>query len=420
MSALMPTNSLAMNEARKAVRDVPLEEIDVSDPELFRNDTVGLYFDRLRDECPVHRGHSERFGDYWSVTRFEHIRQVELNHEVFSSEPVITIRDIPKEHQRPMFIAMDPPKHDDQRKVVTPIVAADNLARMEQTIRERTCKVLDELPRDVEFDWVETVSIELTTLMLATLFDFPLEDRKLLTYWSDVATVDLTAGTAIDTEDKRKAELMKCLEYFSRLWRERANAEPRPDLVSMLAHSTATREMPPIEFLGNLVLLIVGGNDTTRNSMSGSIMAMNRFPDEIAKLRADPTLIGKSFVPELVRWQTPLAHMRRTARVDGEIAGQKIRAGEKVVMWYLSGNYDERAIDSPRQFIADRPRARQHLSFGFGIHHCVGNRLAEMQLRILWEELLARVDRIEITGEPERTFSNFVHGWTKMPVVIPS
>ena len=415
MNAVTP---LEPNAARDEAWSLPLEDIDVSDPVLHQNDTIGFYFDRLREECPVHFGRTERFGDFWSVTRYKDIMAVDTNHAVYSSEPAITIRDVPSEFRRPNFITMDPPKHDHQRKAVSPIVAPANLARMESTIRERTQRVLDGLPVNEEFDWVEHVSIELTTLMLATLFDFPLEDRKLLTYWSDVATVDLTSGGPIDTDEKRIAELTKCLEYFTGLWNERVNEEPRPDLISMMSHAEATRNMDPHEFLGNLILLIVGGNDTTRNSMSGSIVATNRYPDEDRKVRAHPELIASSFVPEIIRWQTPLAHMRRTVKEDTEINGQPIEAGDKVIMWYLSGNRDADAIEDPYAFIADRARPRQHLSFGFGIHRCVGNRLAELQLKILWEEIHARFSRVEMVSEPKRTFSNFVHGWTKVPVRV--
>ena len=414
MNAVTP---LEPDAARDEAWSLPLEDIDVSDPVLHKNDTIGFYFDRLREECPVHFGRTERFGDFWSVTRYKDIMAVDTNHAVYSSEPAITIRDVPSEFRRPNFITMDPPKHDHQRKAVSPIVAPANLARMESTIRERTQRVLDGLPVNEEFDWVEHVSIELTTLMLATLFDFPLEDRKLLTYWSDVATVDLTSGGPIDTDEKRIAELTKCLEYFTGLWNERVNEEPRPDLISMMSHAEATRNMDPHEFLGNLILLIVGGNDTTRNSMSGSIVATNRYPDEDRKVRANPELIASSFVPEIIRWQTPLG-MRRTVKEDTEINGQPVKAGDKVIMWYLSGNRDADAIEDPYAFIADRARPRQHLSFGFGIHRCVGNRLAELQLKILWEEIHTRFSRVEMVGEPERTFSNFVHGWTKVPVRV--
>jgi cytochrome P450 len=299
------------------------------------------------------------------------------------------------------------------------IVAPANLNNMEKLIRERTCKVLDGLPRNETFDWVERVSIELTNLMLATLFDFPLEDRQLLTHWTYVATSLKTIYTPDGMEpEARMVELGKMLAYFTRLWNERVNEPPRTDLVSMLAHGAATRNMSPREYMGNLVLLIVGGNDTTRNSMSGGLLALHNHPDQYAKLRANPALID-SMVPEIIRWQTPLAFMRRTAVADAELGGKQIRKGDKVVMWYLSGNRDEEAIENADQFIIDRARPRQHLSFGFGIHRCVGNRLAELQLKILWEEILKRFPVIEVVGDPQRVRSTFVRGFTHLPVRIP-
>ena len=301
---------------------------------------------------------------------------------------------------------------------MSPIVAPGNLANMEGMIRERTRKVLDGLPRDETFDWVDRVSIELTTLMLATLFDFPLEDRRLLTWWSDVATMNKAVNPDALEPAERMAELGKMLGYFTKLWNERVNAPPRTDLISMLAHGAATRNMSPMEFMGNLVLLIVGGNDTTRNSMTGGLLALHDNPDQMAKLRANPGLV-ESLVPEIIRWQTPLAHMRRTAVADIELGGKQIKAGDKVAMWYLSGNRDETAIENASQFIVDRARPRQHLAFGFGIHRCVGNRLAEMQLRILWEEILPRFPVIEVLGPPVRVRSTFVRGFTHLPVRIP-
>ena len=417
----MNAPAAGLDAATRQALQTPLDQIDVSNPELFVNDTVGLYFQRLRREAPVHRSHSPLFGDYWSITTYQDIMHVDTHHGIFSSDSSyggITITDAPMEFRNPSFITMDPPRHDDQRKAVSPIVAPGNLAHMEHTIRQRTQDVLSKLPRNQPFNWVDEVSIELTTRMLATLFDFPFDDRRLLTHWSDVAT-SMPGTTGVTTTwDERAQVLGQCLAYFTRLWNERVNEPPRTDLISMLAHAPATRHMGPREFLGNLVLLIVGGNDTTRNSMSGSVLAMSRFPDEMDKLRARPALID-SMVPEIIRWQTPLAHMRRTAVADSEVGGQLIKKGDKVVMWYLSGNRDESVIDQPERFIIDRPRPRQHLAFGFGIHRCVGNRLAELQLKILWEEILLRFPRIEVVGAPQRTLSNFVRGYTHLPVVIP-
>lgn len=400
---------------------MPIDQIDPSNAALFENNTVLHYFERLRRDDPVHLSSSPHFGQYWSVTKFQDIMQVDTNHAVYSSDWTkggISIADPVPGQSLQMFIAMDPPVHDVQRMAVSPIVAPSNLANMQGLIRERTCRVLDSLPRNETFDWVEKVSIELTTMMLATLFDFPLEDRHLLTHWSDIATSNSDVDPKAPSREQRWAELNQMLTYFTRLWNERVNAPPGNDLVSMLAHAPETRNMSPMELMGNLTLLIVGGNDTTRNSMTGGLLALSQNPGEWAKLRANPALID-NMVSEIIRWQTPLAHMRRTALVDTELGGKQIKKGDKVVMWYLSGNHDESAIPNANTFLIDRPRARQHVSFGFGIHRCVGNRLAEMQLRILWEEILKRFPVIEVLGEPVRIRSSFVRGYAELPVRIP-
>ncbi|PND54191.1 cytochrome P450 [Mycobacterium sp. ENV421] len=418
----MTEMTVAASDATNAAYGMALEDIDVSNPVLFRDNTWHPYFKRLREEDPVHYCKSSMFGPYWSVTKYRDIMAVETNPKVFSSEAKsggITIMDDNAAASLPMFIAMDPPKHDVQRKTVSPIVAPENLATMESVIRQRTGDLLDGLPINEEFDWVHRVSIDLTTKMLATLFDFPWDDRAKLTRWSDVTTA-LPGGGIIDSEEQRMAELMECATYFTELWNQRVNAEPKNDLISMMAHSESTRHMAPEEYLGNVVLLIVGGNDTTRNSMTGGVLALNEFPDEYRKLSANPALIS-SMVSEIIRWQTPLSHMRRTALEDIEFAGKHIRQGDKVVMWYVSGNRDPEAIDNPDTFIIDRAKPRQHLSFGFGIHRCVGNRLAELQLNILWEEILKRWPdplQIQVLQEPTRVLSPFVKGYESLPVRI--
>ncbi len=403
----------------------PIGQIDVSNPHLYQDDTWRPWFERLRREDPVHWCEQGMYGAYWSVTRYRDIMAVDANHTAFSSDALfggIALRDLPLDLRRPSFISMDPPKHDEQRKIVSPIVAPANLQNLSGTIRARVGRILDELPRGETFDWVDRVAVELTTQMLATLFDFPFEERRMLTYWSNVATVNTRAGTEIDSEDKRNAVLDQAVAYFTELWHQRAAEPPRPDLISMLAHGEATRDLPsrPHEFMGNLLLLIVGGNDTTRNSISGSLLALNQFPDEFRKLRANPGLVT-SMVPEIIRWQTPVIHMRRTALQDVQLGGKTIRKGDKVAMWYLSGNRDEDAIERADDFIIDRARPRQHLSFGFGIHRCVGNRLAEMQLQILWEEILKRDwPLIEVVSEPVRSYSNLLRSISALQVRIPA
>ncbi|MBV9693089.1 MAG: cytochrome P450, partial [Alphaproteobacteria bacterium] len=406
----------ALKAAIEDAKSIPLEAIDVSRLDLWSSDTHWPYFERLRKEDPVHYCAKSEFGPYWSITKYNDIMAVDTNHQVFSSHREITIFDESKDDtELPMFIAMDPPKHDAQRKVVSPIVAPANLERMESLIRERAGKILDALPIGETFDWVDKVSIELTTQMLATLFDFPFEDRRKLTYWSDVTTTVPGPGRLVETVEEQTSAVLECLDYFIKLWNERVNSEPAMDLISMLAHSEATRNMGPMEYLGNVILLIVGGNDTTRNTITGSVLALNQNPDQYQKLREHPELIP-SMVSETIRWQTPLAHMRRTATRDFELNGKTIKKGDKVVMWYVSGNRDDEVIERPNEYIIDRQNPRRHISFGYGIHRCVGNRLAEMQLRVIWEEILKRFPKIEVVAEPVHIASPFTKGYAQLLV----
>jgi cytochrome P450 len=409
-------------DARARAYALPIEEVNPAQAALFQADAMWPYFERLRREDPVHYTAQSEFGPYWSITKFNDIMAVETNHQVFSSESTlggITIGgQAGGDGPRPMFISMDPPKHDVQRKAVSPAVSPSNLATLEPIIRERAGAILDSLPIGEEFDWVDKVSIELTTMTLATLFDFPFEERRKLTRWSDVITA-LPGHGVIDSMEQKMAEMMECFQYFGRLWNERVNAPPAGDLISMMAHAEATRNMDPREYQGNIVLLIVGGNDTTRNTITGSVLALNQNPDQYAKLRENPDLIA-SMVSETIRWQTPLAHMRRTALSDIEFQGKSIKKGDKVVMWYVSGNRDEDVIEDADRYIIDRERPRHHVSFGFGIHRCVGNRLAELQLKVIWEEILARFPDFQVVGEPKRVYSTFIKGYESLPVVIPA
>jgi len=401
---------------------VPLDKIDVSDAELFETDTHWGYFERLRKEDPVHYCAESAFGGYWSITRYDDIVQVEKSPEIFSSARSITLGDPdPNFPLEAGFITMDGAKHDAHRKVVQPVASPRNLTVLEPLIRKRAIELLESLPVGETFDWVDRVSIELTTGMLATLFDFPYEQRRKLTLWSDAATAspEEVAGGAAIVSDERRTAMMECLAMFTELRKQRENKPPseRLDMVTALANGEATRGMDPMEYLGTLILLIVGGNDTTRNSISGGVVALNENPAEYQKLRDDPGLIP-NMVSEIIRWQTPLAHMRRTATQATELRGKSIRKGDKVALWYVSANRDDAIFARPNEFLIDRKNARQHLSFGIGVHFCMGSRLAEMQLRVLWEEALARFRHVEVVGKPVRVRSNFVKGYAELPVRV--
>jgi cytochrome P450 len=404
------TATTRAEEARARAYATPLKDFRPHAVEHFTSDTLWPWFERLRAEDPVHYTAASEYGPYWSITRFDDIVACESDVARLSSSAEhggITLFEPPegsdpaqRSGERASFISLDPPRHEAQRRVAAPMFSTQSLAQLEPVIRARAAAILDELPVDEDFDFVDRVAVELTSQMLATLFDFPFEHRRMLPRFSDY----LLSPRAEEAESRRQqTEMFMTLQMF----------------VPLLANDPATDGGgDPQNYMSNIILLIVAGSDTTRHSITGGLLALDQHPGEYARLRANPTLL-ESAVPEIIRWQSPVAYMRRTALADLEIGGKTIRKGEKIAMWYVSGNRDESAIPHADEFIIDRARPRAHAAFGFGIHRCLGQRLAEMQLRVVWEEMLARFPVIEVTGEPTRLNSNFVKGYSRLPVRIP-
>ncbi|MBI4693944.1 MAG: cytochrome P450 [Gammaproteobacteria bacterium] len=399
---------------------VPIERLDVSDPRLALDQTWKRYFERMREEAPVHYLKDSKFGPFWSVTRYDDVVAVEDQPQIYSSSwehggiTILDMQDLGV--QLRMFIAMDDPEHAEQRKTVSPALLPGEIKKMAEPMRVRTAEVLDALPVGVPFDWVEHVSVELTTRMLSILLDFPWDERHKLPYWSDwAANIDIGTDPVLNAERERIMHEMA--GYFLKLFGERKAAPPKGDLISVMAHSEAMSNLDYQRFLGNIALLVVGGNDTTRNSMSGLVYQINTFPEEWAKLKANSALAANAAV-EVVRLQTPIAHMRRTALADTELGGQKIRKGDKVVIWYNAANRDEAVFPDGDRFDVNRENARRHLSFGYGIHRCLGARLAELQLATLIEEMLKRGMEVKYASPPERLSSCFLNAYGRMMVTM--
>ena len=398
----------------------PLSPIDVSQNALYVENTWREPFAQLRADMPLSWREDSPFGSYWSAVTHDLISEVELRHDVFSSRwdlGNITIAEAVNGEGFPNFIAQDPPIHTAQRRVIAPAFSPSQMLGLVAQVKARTKAIMDDLPIGETFDWVERVSIPQTLGMLCILFDMPFAEWRDIKRWSDWAS-----GVSADnlTDEYRMEFLVQMTEMLGRFDRELEDRRTKPatdDLLSRMVHSDAMGHMEPMERIANIALLIVGGNDTTRNSMSALVEAFDCYPEELERLRVDPSLIPNA-AQEIVRWQSPVTHMRRTALEDTELGGQTIRKGEKVVMWYISANRDEKVFPDAERFDVGRDNARRHLGFGHGIHRCVGAKLAEAQLASLIEEIVTRNIRIQPQGEPTRLASPFLHGFTAMPVQI--
>ncbi len=392
---------------------------DLTDPDLYQTDAFREHFARLRRESPVGWNEETTGGGGWAVTRYDDVVAVSKNPQLFSSAREHGGHRLYDERVRnptsgATMLSMDPPEHVHHRRMIAPGFTPRRLEAMQARIRERVVTLIDRMQaHGHECDFVSTFAAELPMQVLAELFDAPAEDRATLLGWSNAVIGE-------DDPDFRKAPttvsaaLRGLGAYAVRLRAERLK-KPGDDLITMLAHANVDGAPLTIDrFIATFILLVIAGNETTRNSLSLGVWALTQHPEQKRRLLADPSLLPRA-VKEIIRWGAPVLHMRRTALADTELRGVPIRRGDKVVLWYCSANRDETAWPDADAFDVGRTGA-EHVGFGTGQHLCLGARLAELQLTLAFEELLARLPGLEVSGPFRKLRSNFLNGPKAMTV----
>jgi len=401
-------------------QDVDIDTIDLSEADEFEHGPPHHLFQRLRDDAPVHHNRSRDEADFWNVTRHADVMAVTADEVTFSSaSPIAFMHDeksiLPVEVLQGMMINMDPPKHSRYRKVVRAAFTPKAMAEFDPAIEKLCTELVDDIAERGECDFVEDLAITLPIAAICAVLGIPGADVKQLYNWTNVL-IGAQDPMLRSSDEALFQALGEIGEYAGGLVAERQQA-PRDDLMSRIVHAEIEGQRLEFEELVAFFILLFGaGNETSRNTLSLGLRALMLHPAEKQKLIDDPSLIPNA-VEEIFRWVTPLMHFRRTATVDTRIGDQDIAAGEKVVVWYSSANRDERAIEDPFRFDVSRdPRAVQQAAFGNGIHKCLGQHLARLELVHMYRELLMRLPDIEPAGEPVHVLSNLFYGLKTMPV----
>jgi cytochrome P450 len=397
------------------------EFIDLSDHDAFVEAVPHEAFAALREHDPVHWNPEPDGPGFWAVTRYGDIRAVHRDVGTYSSEIGGTsLEDLEPEYieARKSMIDMDPPRHDELRGLIARRFTPRAVGVWEEQVRTVTRDVLDRALPMGEFDFVAEIASEIPMQVFAEILGVPQEERRVIIEIGDRLLGNADPEYAVPSDDAHRhlpfssPAALEMFEFGRRLAAQRRK-EPRNDIITQLAFEPLTQQ----EFDVYFVLLATAGNETTRHTITHGLLGLLEHPDELARLRDEPSL-GKSAAEEMLRWATPVHHFRRTAAVDTELAGTGIKAGDKVTTWFVSGNRDETVFEDPYRFDVGRT-PNPHMAFGpGGIHHCMGAHLAKMEVRIAFEELLARTDQIELTGPPERLRSNFFNGVKRLPVRV--
>lgn len=405
------------NDLRKKFEVMPIDTFNPSDPLIYFHQLHDSMFARLRRERPVHYCAHSDFGPFWSITRYRDIVEIESNPEVFSSTGGFTIVDIPQSPTARSFMTMDPPEHREVRQAVTPLASLNNLKMLESVISELVSQTLDGLPLREPFDWVSRVSVEITIKVLAVMMGVPQSDSSKLQKWSDLASTIPQPGAKVTDLQSYYQELQECRFYIERLCTEMAGRNDLFNIASMLVNSKQSRSLSNEEVFLNMLILLLAGNDTTRHSLTGGALFVEQNPDQLAMFYANPDLLSP-FVSEVIRYQTPVAHMRRTAKSDVDFHGHSIKKGDKVILWYVSANRDEDEIETPGRFNINRKDHDHHLAFGHGPHRCIGKNIALLELKLFWAEMARRKLKVRTLGPPERVKSCIVNGYSSLMVQL--
>ena len=408
-----------------------LGEIDLADPDSYVERVPFEWFDHLREDHPVvwHPEPAPNRG-FWAVTRYDDLTAVHMDWETYSSElGAVAIEELDAEQLeiRKSMLETDPPRHTELRKICSKRFSARGVGKYEEWIRDVARSVLDQSLPLGEFDFVNEISRELPIRFLCSIFTVPQEDAPQLITWGDnmIANQDPDLSAAVvdrvDTEEYRflpfrSPTALKVFEYADRQ-RDQRLAEPADDVIQALTVAQSEGGLNEQEFHNYFALLMIAGNETTRHTISHGMLALMQHPDQLQLLRDEPERIPTA-TEEILRWATPVYHFRRTATRDAELHGQRIKTGDKVVTWYISANFDPEVFPDPHTFDVTRS-PNDHVTFGpGGPHFCLGAHLARLETKILFQELIPRLDTIELTGPVERIRSNFVNGVKRMPVRV--
>jgi cytochrome P450 len=408
-----------------------LDGIDLVNPDNYVERVPFEWFDELRHERPV-SWHDEPGGNkgFWAVTRYDDLTAVHMDWQTYSSETgAVALEELDDEQLevRKTMLEMDPPRHTDLRKICTKKFSGRGVAVYEDFIRDVARSVLDRALPTGEFDFVSEISRELPIRFLCSIFTVPQEDAPELIRWGDkmIANQDPELSDAVpdqvDTEAYRLLPFRSPAAYevwaYADRQKELRRREPTDDVISALTLAQNEGRLNDHEFHNYFSLLMIAGNETTRHTITAGMLALMQDPEQMQLLKDDPSLISNA-TEEILRWATPVLHFRRTATRDVELRGQQIKAGDKVVTWYISANRDEEVFDDPYRFDVTR-KPNDHVTFGpGGPHFCLGAHLARLETKILFQELLPRLDSIELAGPVERIRSNFVNGIKRMPVRV--